>query len=378
MGVLRGLRRAFSIEALARRLGSSRAVELAALPLWTLDPMGANFDDVEPARSFVASRPVSGPARPERLRVMTWNIKYGGGRVDFFYDGHGDRVLMSAPEVRSHLQGLAAKIREVDPDVLMLQEVDVRSRRAAFLDQMRWLLEHTDLSWGVYASQWRVRHVPSRGLGQVDAGVGILARYPLRQAERISLPLLTHQDPFTQYFFLRRCLLRARLEVPGFASVWFVNTHQSAFVSGVERARQLRALRRVVDGLDEAGERVVFGGDFNMLPPGSARVSGFEDEAPANEEIFLATDYAGGAEALAPLYERYRAAVPRQDFARDNAAHFTYSAREDVFWNRKLDYLFTNGRWSQGGVITHQGPGESVATMPLSDHAPLSAELALS
>src|SRR5690606_25181918 len=106
----------------------------------------------------------------------------------------GDRVLMNKGEVLHNLERLAEKINQYDPDVLILQEVDVSSKRSAYVDQMQWLLDHTRLRYGVYAAQWKADYVPSDGLGAMDSGNGILSKYPLSEAERIALSLRSEQS----------------------------------------------------------------------------------------------------------------------------------------------------------------------------------------
>ena len=120
------------------------------------DPFDTQFRDVEPAERYRAKEvPEEPPEAGGALKVMTWNIKFGGGRIRFFFECPGDRVIMKRSEVIDNLEGLAAKIRQVDPDILMLQEIDVDSKRVAGFDQLQWLLDHTGLTYGVYASQWR-------------------------------------------------------------------------------------------------------------------------------------------------------------------------------------------------------------------------------
>ena len=64
------------------------------------------------------------------------------------------------------------------------------------------------------------------------------------------------------------------------------------------------------------------------------------------------------------------------DYQADNASHHTHTTDGRGFWNRKLDYLFTNGRWLACSGTTHQDEASGgMATMPLSDHAPVSARL---
>ncbi|MFB6263291.1 MAG: endonuclease/exonuclease/phosphatase family protein, partial [Bradymonadaceae bacterium] len=123
----------------------------------------------------------------------TWNIKFAGDRIRFFYQCDGERVHMQRREVVDHLEGIARKIRQTDPDVLFLQEVDVDSKRSAYVDQVDWLLRHTDLSHAVYASQWNVPYVPKKWLGPVDSGNAILTKWPLDRARRIALPLIAEQ-----------------------------------------------------------------------------------------------------------------------------------------------------------------------------------------
>ena len=158
-----------------------------ASPLATgCDPFHTGFEDLEDAKYYRSARAPAKPPLEGPLRVMNYNVKFGGGRIDFFFDCYGDRVLMSENEVRSNLAALARKINDYDPDLLIVQEVDVNSKRAAFVDQMQWLLDHTALDYGVYASQWKADFVPSDGLGAVDSGNGILSKYPLTGAERIA------------------------------------------------------------------------------------------------------------------------------------------------------------------------------------------------
>ena len=79
-----------------------------------------------------------------------------------------------------------------------------------------------------------------------------------------------------------------------------------------------------------------------------------------------------------PLYERYRPAISLADYRDDNRRHCTYSGQGDVFWCRKLDYLFTNGEFVENSAMTHQNADRGgMETMSLSDHAPLSAEIEL-
>ena len=342
------------------------------------DPFDTRFAEIEPARMYEASEIEVDDEPRAHLEVLTWNIKFGGGRVDFFFDCHGDRVLMEPEEVEEHMARIAAAIRALDPDVVLLQEVDVESKRAAYLDQVRYLLEHTALNYGAYASQWKADYVPSDGIGPVDSGNVILSRYPQRQAERLALPLIESQDGLTRYFYLRRNILRSQLIVPGRDEpIYVVNTHTSAFAQDGTKKDQIDAFKAELDELAGRGEIFIAGGDLNTLPPGASQQQGFADFV-CEEEDFQADDFTREATWLEPLYQDYTAAITLERYQANEASHFTHSVDPGVFWNRKLDYLFTNASFVSGTTTTHQDRGSGgVETMPLSDHAPVSGQLAL-
>jgi endonuclease/exonuclease/phosphatase family metal-dependent hydrolase len=74
---------------------------------------------------------------------MTWNIGYGalGSNADFFMDG-GKMVYSSTSErVQQNLAEMADTIREEDPDILFLQEVDRNSDRSYHVDQSAFFAE---------------------------------------------------------------------------------------------------------------------------------------------------------------------------------------------------------------------------------------------
>lgn len=358
----------------ARAVGSSSLAKMLAIPVWTRDPFRANFAPVEPAqiyRSRTRRDPPGDGSAPKTLRVMTWNVKYGGGRLDFFYDGHGERILMRPSEVIDHLDALAEVIRQVNPDVLFLQEVDRAAMRTALIDQVRWLLDHTALHHGAYAAQWRADFVPSRNLGRVDGGVAILSKYPLREAQRVALPLIADQDSLTQYFFLRRCVLTAELDLGMNRRLGVLCTHTSAFTTSQTKRAQLMWFKRLMDAYSARGLSWVTGADLNVLPPDSTMLSGFPDVAPT-EDAFLAADFSGQPEWMRAFYRDYSPAIALERYAADESAHFSHTTHTDHFWSRKLDYMFTNASWEPESTHTLQSVEHGgIETMSRSDHAPL-------
>ncbi|HEY3235136.1 MAG TPA: endonuclease/exonuclease/phosphatase family protein [Polyangiaceae bacterium] len=362
-----------------RILRAIRAMMVSLLGVATLiacDPFHTTFDAVEDAKFYRASQLTPPPSSADRLLVMNYNVKFGGGRIDFFFDCFGDRVLMKKSEVMANLEGLVTKINQVDPDILVLQEVDINSKRAAYVDQMQWLLDHTRLNYGVYASQWKADYVPSDGIGPVDSGNAILSKFPLAEAERIALSLRTDQSWLERYFYLRRNILRARLDVSIGRSVYILAIHAEAYAKDGTKKQHID---RFIEELDTTsqGAWVVACGDFNTLPPGTLKTSGFPDSVCTNQD-FIADDYSAETTWLDHLYDRYTPEIPLADYQADNSPYFSHTTDKNGFWNRKLDYIFTNGTVVPGSGLVHQDPTHGgMDTMPLSDHAPVTVEIEL-
>ncbi len=340
------------------------------------DPFDTTFADIEPAMTYKAKKLTDVPDTPSDVTVMDWNVKFGGGRIDFFFDCYGKRVLMTHDEVIHNLKGLAKKIRQVDPDVLTLEEVDVDSKRAAYVDELQWLLDHTDLNYAVYASQWSADYVPSDGLGRVNSGNAILSKWPLTDGTRRALPLISEQDALTRYFYLRRNILEAQVQA-GDKPFWVLVTHTSAYSKDGTKKKQLDLFHKRLQELDDAGEVFVGGGDFNTLPPGTQKWHDFDDSV-CKDADFTADDYRPEKGWLDPMYQDFQPAISLDDYRQNNAEYFSHTVNKDGFWNRKLDYLFTNASFVAGSGLVHQDVDHGgMETMPLSDHAPLSVTLEL-
>lgn len=178
---------------------------------WVADPMKYTREEV-PRFKAKAEHPAP-PANPTALKVMAWNVKYGACRVDFWFDFWGDRTQLSTTEVEDCLSKIAALVREYDPDVLITEEIEVGSKRSAYVDMVRYLLENTNLRYAMYAATWESRYVPSEGVGRINLGNAIHSRYPITKAERIRQADRTDQDLLTSTFYLHRGVARAEVDV---------------------------------------------------------------------------------------------------------------------------------------------------------------------
>lgn len=349
-------------------------VTLALFFLASCDPFNTKIEDQEfTVIQYEATNKTTANGTPDKLNIATWNIKFGGGRIDFFFDCHGDRVLMNGAEVNENMAGVAAKVRNMNPDVLFIQEADIDSKRSAYIDQVQYILDNTDLNYAIYASQWQADYVPSDGVGQVNSGNAILSKYPLNNAERIALPLIGEQSGIVQYFYLRRNIIVADMTINN-KTVKVMNTHTSAYSSDGTKKQQLDIIQAKAAEYAAEGKTFILGGDFNNLPPNSVLYCNYDDDVCTEESGYATLPCDELLEELSNMtvYLEYEAAIPQAKYEANQANYATFTSDKNGFWNRKLDYIFTNGDFVDGVGMVHQNTATGgMETMPLSDHAPI-------
>jgi endonuclease/exonuclease/phosphatase family metal-dependent hydrolase len=348
---------------------------ISLMPLSSCEPLATEFEPTEEAISYTASSIKPPPDTLTTLRIMTWNIRFGAGRILWFGDACGERVILSNDEVYASLQAIADKINEIRPDILLLQEVDIKSKRSGYIDQVQWLLDHTWFNYAVCGSQWKAQFIPSDGLGRMDEENAIFSRWPISDARRIQLALRDDQDKLTRYFYERCCMVSARIDIPGAGSLYAVNIHASATASTDIKQQHMDSFKAEMDRIHQAGGYFVAGGDLNTLPPGTDTTDFCMQDRCEGESFHHSGDdpyhkegsnYDPEKHLLDDIYAAYSCALPSELYQTGQSAYFTHTTRQGHFWDRTLDFLFTNYHWTENSLITHQEATKE------SDHAPVS------
>jgi endonuclease/exonuclease/phosphatase family metal-dependent hydrolase len=340
------------------------------------EPFATQFEDVEPGDIYYAANMTAPPPSVQELKVMTWNIRFGAGRILWFGDSCGDRVILSQEEVYSSLERIAEFINTAQPDILLLQEVDINSKKSGYIDQVQWILDHTELNYGSFAFTWKSPFVPSDGLGRIYSGNAVLSRWPINEPVRIQLPRREDQDALTNYFYIQSCILKSRIDVPGLDNFYVYNVHLTAFATDDTKLRQINKLAEVLDNADGAGQFFIAGGDFNLLPPNSDSTDYCMEEKCDDESFHHPGDdpfhkeganYTPEITWMNPIYSSYNPAVSLEKYGDSQSDFFTHTTTLNNPYDRKLDYLFTNFSWMDNSDVTYQ------QALDISDHAPVSA-----
>ena len=209
------------------------------------------------------------PLRADKsLTVLSWNIGYAGlGREsDFFMDGGEDTRSADEATVERYLSGIEKSIKELEPDLVLLQEVDRNSARTFGVNEGVRLRSGNS----VFALNYSCPFVPIPfpPIGKVSSGLLAYYPYTVERAERISLPC-----PFTwpmRVANLKRCLLVNYLPIQGSeAQLVLVDLHLEAYDDGEGKIAQTRQLTEFIESEYKKGNYVIAGGDFNQVFPGS-------------------------------------------------------------------------------------------------------------
>lgn len=313
----------------------------------------------------------------DTVTVMTWNIRFGcGSEILWFGDACGSRTVLRKLEVSSSLDRIIEVINSIKPDILLLQEVDIKCKRTAYLDQMKYIIDRTYFGYGYYATVWNSQFIPSDGLGKINEGNAILSIWPLSDGELYPLPLRNDLDALTKYFYVRETAMSAIATMPNGKSFYAVNIHLSAFSTDDTKYRQLLRYIDICDSLSSTGLPMVTGGDFNLLPPNADKTDYCDIDACEGEHFHGVGDdplHKEGSNYLPEItwmnnmYDKYEPSLSLEDYKLNQHDYFTHTTNPNIFWERTLDYLFANSPFIAN---SHKAWQELRIH---SDHAPVTA-----
>lgn len=310
----------------------------------------------------------------QKLKVLNWNVQYMAGKnYVFFYDvmgGEGPDDRPTHEDIETTLEGVARVIRDENPDLVLLQEIEQGAARTDYEDQIARLLEKIGPEYRCQASTfyWKASYVPHpRIMGAVGMKLATLSKYRLGSAVRHQLPEMP-SDFVSRLFYFKRAVLEVRLPIEGTDREFAVlNTHLDAFAQGSDTMQQQVALvADLLDELSKAGKSWLIGGDFNLLPPNALA---FERLKEHERAAYLAET------ELRALFERYPVVPGKVETEGPDAAtwftHFPNDPRVGEP-DRTIDYIFFSPDLTLGARHVRQHD-----TRTLSDHFPIVAELEL-
>ncbi len=243
-----------------------------------------------------------------RYRVVTQNIGFGAYVQDytFFMDGGKESWARSPESVTETVGKAAATVMGLEPDFVLLQEVDIDSTRSYHINEQTIL----DGVFGNWQSAAAVNYHSSflmypltQPHGSSNSELLTYSRMRIESSLRRSLPIA---GGFSKFLDLDRCYSVSRIPVDNGKELVLYNVHLSAYGSSdAIRTAQMTMLFEDMQAEYEKGNYCVCGGDFNhdftgnstqVLNGGEMTEYGWAQPFPEEllpEGIRRCTDYEG-------------------------------------------------------------------------------------
>jgi endonuclease/exonuclease/phosphatase family metal-dependent hydrolase len=305
----------------------------------------------------------------QKLKVLTWNVQYMAGKNYVFYydvpDNSGPDRRPSPEDITKTLHEVARIIRDEQPDIILLQEVDDGAKRTDYEDQQARLLSLLPGEYGCHASAfyWKASFLPHPCImGSVGMKLSVISKYKISEARRHQLPLMP-KDPLTKQFNFKRAVLEVHMPIQGAKDFIVMNTHLDAFAQGTNTmVEQIKKVLALLEQITHQGHHWIIGGDFNLLPPGKAY-----SVLSEQQKIYFQKET-----ELEPLFKSYQS-VPSLEEANspDYEKWFTHFPNDSSIGkpNKTIDYIFLSNDIRLGTHYVRQHD-----TLRISDHLPVVAE----
>lgn len=302
----------------------------------------------------------------QKVKVLSWNVQYMAGKnYVFFYDvpdEEGPHSAPSAEDVEKTFHEVVRVIKEENPDIILLQELDDGAKRTGHMDQLAMLMSMLPADYKSHCSTfyWKNLFCPhSKIMGSTGMKLSTISKYKITEAIRYQLEQMPGL-PILKYFNFNRAVFKTKLPIEGGQDFYVLNTHLSAFSHGSDTLeKQVAQIYAILTELNKSQKPWIIGGDFNLLVPGQHKLLPDHDKEyykPETELMLLINNFN---------------IIPRvEDITGKDAAkwitHFCNDPRVCVP-DRTLDYIF----YSKNLELNRDYKVRQADTMAISDHFPV-------
>ena len=305
----------------------------------------------------------------QALKVMTWNVQYLAGKRYVFWNdlAAGTDEAPTADDMAFSLDEVARVIRDEQPDIVLLQELDDGAKASDYQNQLKLLQERVaDLyPCSAHAFDWKADFIPDPHIfGSVGRQLATLSRYEIEHAERLQLPV-SEVNLISRQFKPKNALLLTYLPLSDGGQMAILNTHLDRATQPDETLQaQISAVAKVLDKFESRGTPWLIGGDFNLLPLGQYQRLPSEQRTPYSSDS-----------ALHVLWDKYPM-IPTNNEASgiDRARWLTHYPNDTNVSgpDRTVDFLFYSPRIKRVEARVRQDD-----TLRISDHLPVIARFLL-
>ena len=226
------------------------------------------LDDDLPLTVDTLGAAAGAPAVGESCRLASYNVGFGAYSADysFFMDGGRESRARSPEAVRENLTGAVEAVTALDPDFLLIQEIDTDGTRSHHIDELALIRERLGgaFACGTFAQNYDSPYLfwpLTEPHGANKAGIAVFSKFPVASALRRSLP---NEGGFMKLLDLDRCYSVQRVPAADGRELVIYNFHLSAYTSdGTIANQQLEMLFADMKAEHDAGNWTIAAGDFN-------------------------------------------------------------------------------------------------------------------
>lgn len=262
--------------------------------------------------------------------LMTYNVGFASGMANSLPYQPGKKYF------EKNLADILTMLKEQQPDLLTVQEIDRDSHRSFHANQVRAIAEGQKYHAVAYAPNFTKNYVPfpywppSAHWGKVNSGQALFSSFPVTGQK------IVHLDPPEDYsfvyraFYIGRAIQKTEVNLKG-RKIFIFNVHLEAW-DGPTREKQAAILldhyRKVKN------HPVIIAGDFNVTPSYATQKHNFPDDS------YGVVDYRGEKTIDIILQEKsLKTAVSREEYLKNEKNYMTYTSANP---HMRIDFIFYN------------------------------------
>ncbi|MBN2237322.1 MAG: endonuclease/exonuclease/phosphatase family protein [Bacteroidales bacterium] len=253
----------------------------------------------------------------DTLSVLTYNIGWLSGMTNNL------PVPRSEELYADNLKQAVSFLRDINPDIIGYQEIDISAKRSYFYNQPDSLGKYLGYLNGALAVNWDKKYVPfpywplKYHFGELISGQYVMSNLEIEKNEYVVLPKPINAPFYYNAFYLDRLIQKTWFKTPK-GDLLVMNVHLEAFD---QETRMLHVDLVIEEYLKYADQLpVLLIGDFNSRAIGA--------DGPIQESARKMFELAGVGMAISDSM-----------FLANPAGNYTFSSGDPV---EKIDYIFYN------------------------------------
>ena len=295
---------------------------------------------------------------PKYLKIASYNIHFGIG-LDWERKDRLDKKSFYA-----RLDNIANILKNIDADIVLLQEVDFIASRSQEINQATYLAEKAEYPYVATATQIKEKFHPSiQGLhGKINHGICILSRYKITENVSKIFTFPNEMPFYLRWLYSPHGAQKVSIQI-GKTLINVVNLHLEPWC---QKTRENQA-KEIKSWIQEITVPIVLGGDLNTIPP----------ETPDKKHYYLSDTpwfinrnnwdlNKDDTIAVLRSIKKISEAISSSEYLKDLRSAYTYPADNP---KEKLDYLFALNNCKIFHGFVYKNAKEA------SDHLPIVAFL---